>query len=34
MFKVLTEVTRHPEYLLVVENWQDYKFIDSLDWLK
>ena len=34
MFKVLTEVTRHPEFLLVVENWKDYKFIETPEWLK
>ena len=34
VFKVLTEVTRHPEFLLVVDNWKDYKFTDSSDWLK
>jgi len=34
IFKVLTEITRHPEFLLVVENWKDYKFIETSDWLK
>jgi hypothetical protein len=34
IFKILTETTRHPEYLLVVENWREYNFIEITDWLR
>jgi len=34
IFKVLTEITRHPEFLLAVDNWKDYKFIETSEWLK
>ena len=33
-FKILTETTRHPEYLLVASNIEDYKFLDMAEWLK
>lgn len=34
LFKILTEITRHPEFLLVAENWKDYKFAELPEWLK
>jgi len=33
-FKILTETTRHPEYLLVATTIDDYKFLDLAEWLK
>lgn len=34
IFKILTETTRHPEYMLVAEGWKDYRFHETADWLK
>ena len=33
-FKILTETTRHPEYLLVATSIDDYRFLDMAEWLR